>query len=157
MASLEKLKGITAAQIERLQKAGVGGTEILLTRGSTPDGRKQIAKSTRISLNRVTDWVHRADLMRIKGVDDDYARLLSRAGVHSIVDLSTRNPMELEGEIEIAAAMERLVKRVPTRVRLGQWIEQARLMVRHVWYHDTWGEAELTGTEAPSLFPAPRV
>jgi len=157
MASLEKLKGISEAQIARLQKAGIGGTEILLKRGSTPDGRKEIARVTRISLNRVTDWVHRSDLMRIKGVDDDYARLLAHAGVHSIVDLSTRNPIELAGEIEIAAAMERLVKRVPSKARLGQWIEQARLMVRHVWYHDTWGEAELTGTEAPTLFPAPRV
>jgi hypothetical protein len=157
MASLEKLKGINEAQIERLKKAGIRGTETLLTRGSTPDGRKEIAKATRIALNRVTDWVHRSDLMRIKGVDDDYARLLSRAGVHSIVDLSTRNPIELAGEVEIAAAMERLVKRVPHHKVLAGWIEQARLMVRHVWYHDTWGEPALTGMEAPTLFPAPRV
>jgi len=157
MASLEKLKGISEAQIERLQQAGVRGTDTLLKRGSTPDGRKEIAKATRISLSRVTDWVHRADLMRVKGIDDDYARLLARSGVHSIVDLSTRNPMELADEIEIAAAMERLVKRIPGRAKLGEWIEQARLMVRHVWYHDTWGVASLTGTDAPTLFPAPRV
>lgn len=157
MASLEKLKGISDAQIERLRAAGVRGTDTLLTRGSTPDGRKEIAKQTRISLNRVTDWVHRSDLMRVKGIDDDYARLLARSGVHSVVDLSTRNPMELREEIEIAAAVERLTKRLPSKAVLGGWIEQARLMVRHVWYHDTWGEAALTGTEAPSHFPAPRV
>lgn len=157
MASLEKLKGITEAQIGRLRAAGVRGTDTLLKWGSTPDGRKEIAHLTRISLSRVNDWVHRVDLMRIKGVDDDYARLLARTGVHSIVDLSTRNPIELSGEIEIAAAMERLVKRVPSRKVLGGWIEQARLMLRHIWYHDTWGEAWLTGTKAPSLFPAPRV
>jgi len=157
MASLEKLKGITEAQVERLHAAGVRGTDTLLRWGSTPDGRKEIAKETRIGLNRITDWVHRTDLMRVKGIDDDYARLLARAGVHSIVDLSTRNPMELHDEVEIAAAMERLVKRLPSRKVLGGWIEQARLMVRHVWYHDTWGEPELTGTQAPSLFPTPRV
>jgi predicted flap endonuclease-1-like 5' DNA nuclease len=157
MANLDKLTGITAAQIERLEKAGVRGTTDLLTWGSTPDGRKEIAHRTKIAINRVTDWVHRSDLMRIKGVNDDYARLLSRAGVHSIVDLSTRNPAELSEEIEIAAAVERLVKRIPSRKTLGGWIEQARLMLRHVWYHDTWGEASLTGTEAPTHFPAPRV
>ncbi|MFH1104549.1 MAG: DUF4332 domain-containing protein [Actinomycetota bacterium] len=157
MASLEKLKGISEQQIERLHAAGVRGTEGLLKWGSTPDGRKQIAHQTRISLNRITDWVHRVDLMRVKGIDDDYARLLARAGVHSIVDLSTRNPIELDGEIEIAAAVERLVKRVPSRKVLGGWIEQARLMLRHVWYHDTWGEPSVTGREAPGLFPTPRV
>jgi hypothetical protein len=157
MASLDTLKGINEAQIERLHSAGVRGTADLLMWGSTPDGRKEIAHKAKISLNRVTDWVHRSDLMRVKGVNDDYARLLARAGVHSIVDLSTRNPIELSDEIEIAAAIERLVKRVPSRKMLGGWIEQARLMLRHVWYHDTWGEASLTGTQAPTMFPAPRV
>lgn len=157
MTSLAKLIGITDAQIQRLEAAGVHKTETLLKRGSTPDGRKELAKATRISLSRVTDWVHRADLIRVKGVNDDYARLLNRAGVHSIVDLSTRNPIELSGEIAIAAAMERLVKRVPSRTVLGGWIEQSRLMVRNVWYHDTWGVSSLTGTEAPNMFPAPRV
>lgn len=145
MASLEKLKGITEGQMERLRGSGVKNTDALLRWGSTPDGRREIAKASKVSVQRITDWVHRADLMRIKGVDDDYARLLMRAGVHSVVDLSTRNPLELEGEIEIAAAIERLVKRTPRQATLTAWIEQARFLVRHVWYHDTWGDETLTG------------
>src|SRR3989304_2425096 len=60
MTSLAKLIGITDAQIQRLEAADVHKTETLLKRGSTPDGRKELAKATRISLSRVTDWVHRA-------------------------------------------------------------------------------------------------
>lgn len=155
MASLEKLKGITVGQMDRLRGAGVKGTETLLKWGSTPDGRLEIARASKISVQRITDWVHRSDLMRIKGVDDDYARLLVRAGVHSVVDLSTRNPRELEDEIEIAAAIERLVKRTPRLATLSTWIEQARFMVRHVWYHDTWGDEALTGRPRPS-YQGPR-
>jgi hypothetical protein len=95
--------------------------------------------------------------MRVKGVSDDYARLLARAGVHDIADLSTRNPAELAEEVVIASAVERDVKRLPSRAKIGEWIEQARLMLRHIWYHDTWGDEKMTGRKAPSLFPAPRV
>src|SRR3990172_10537928 len=103
MTSLAKLIGITDAQIQRLEAADVHKTETLLKRGSTPDGRKELAKATRISLSRVTDWVHRADLIRVKGVNDDYARLLNRAGGPTIVDPSTRNPNELSGAVAISA------------------------------------------------------
>lgn len=155
MAKLEKLNGIGDKQIARLMKAGIKNTDQLLKWGSTPDGRSEIAAATKIGVRRIADWVHRSDLMRLKGVDDDYARLLVRAGVSGVVDLSTRNPMELAGEVEIAAAMERLDKKTPRAATLTNWIEQARLMLRNVWYHDTWGPPELTG-RAPKRYQGPR-
>lgn len=155
MAKLEKLKGIGDKQIERLHKAGIKSTDALLKWGSTPDGRTEIGGVTKISTRRIADWVHRCDLMRIKGVDDDYARLLARAGVDGIVDLSTRNPMELAGEVAIAAAIERLDKKIPREATLVNWVEQARLMIRQVWYHDTWGAPSLTG-RPPKRYQGPR-
>jgi hypothetical protein len=157
MAGLTSLKGITEKQIERLKDAGVPGTSKLLKWGSTPDGRREIARAAKVSIQRISNWVQRADLMRVKGVNDDYARLLARAGVEDIADLSTRNPAELADEIEVASAVERDVKRLPSRAMIGKWIEWARLNIRHVWYHDTWGDEDVTGRRAPSLFPAPRV
>jgi len=157
MAGLTSLKGITDKQIERLKEAGVRGTAKLLTWGSTPDGRREIAKAAKVPIQRIANWVQRSDLMRVKGVNDDYARLLARAGVEDIADLSTRNPAELADEVEIAAAVERDVRRLPSKAMLAEWIEQARLMIRHVWYHDTWGDEEVTGRRPPAVFPAPRV
>jgi predicted flap endonuclease-1-like 5' DNA nuclease len=157
MAGLTSLKGITDKQIDRLKEAGVRGTAKLLTWGSTPDGRREIARAAKIPIQRVANWVQRADLMRVKGVNDDYARLLARAGVEDIADLSTRNPAVLAGEVEIASAVERDVKRLPSKAMIGKWIEQARLMIRHVWYHDTWGDEAVTGRRPPAVFPAPRV
>src|SRR3990172_4250806 len=155
MAKLEKLKGIGDRQIERLHKTGIRSSEGLLKWGSTPDGRSEIGALTKISTRRIADWVHRCDLMRINGVDDDYARLLARAGVAGVVDLSTRNPMELAGEVDIAAAIEALKKKTPREATLANWVEQARLMLRHVWYHDTWGAPSLTG-RAPKRYQGPR-
>ncbi len=84
MEDLAKLQGISKAQIGKLRKADIRVLDDLLVTGSTIQGRTELAQQTRISLSRVTNWVHRADLMRINGIDDDYARVLARAGVTSI-------------------------------------------------------------------------
>ena len=155
MEDLEKLQGISKTQIGKLHKAGIRGLGTLLVKGSTVQGRSELAKETRISVNRIINWVHRADLMRVKGIDDDYARVLARAGVTSIVDLSTRNPQHLAGEVDLAASIEG-VKRVPRHATMKKWIEEARHRVRHIWYHDTIGDPELTGIPTTE-WPGPTV
>jgi len=155
MDDLEKLQGISTAQIDKLHKAGIRGLETLLVKGSTVQGRSELAGKTRISVNRIMNWVHRADLMRVKGIDDDYARVLARAGVTSIVDLSTRNPHQLAGEVDLAASIEG-IRRVPRHTSIKKWVEEARHRVRHIWYHDTIGDPELTGIPTTE-WPGPTV
>lgn len=155
MSELEKLHGISKTQIKSLQKAGVDSLDDLLVRGSTNQGRAELARTTRISSQRLLNWVHRADLMRIRGVDDDYARVLARAGVTSVVDLSTRNPSKLAEEVEVAASIEG-VKRTPRHASLRKWVEEALHLVRHVWYHDTIGDPTLTGVPT-TKWPGPTV
>jgi predicted flap endonuclease-1-like 5' DNA nuclease len=155
MEDLEKLQGISKAQMAKLRKADIGVLDDLLVVGSTIQGRTELAQQTRIALNRVTNWVHRADLMRINGIDDDYARVLARAGVTSIVDLSTRNPKKLADEVRVAASIEG-TKRVPRHASIKKWVEEARHLVRHVWYHDTIGHPDLTGIPT-TQWPGPTV
>ncbi len=155
MEDLKKLQGISKAQIAKLHKAGIRGLGTLLVKGSTLEGRTELSQQTRIASNRIMNWVHRADLMRVIGIDDDYARVLARAGVTSIVDLSTRNPRQLAGEVKVAAVIEG-VQRVPRHASLKKWIEEARHRVRHVWYHDTLGDPELTGIPT-TQWPGPVV
>jgi predicted flap endonuclease-1-like 5' DNA nuclease len=155
MEDLEKLQGISKAQMVKLKKAGVSDLDELLVRASTREGRLELASKSRISNNRLLNWVHRADLMRIKGIDDDYARVLARAGVTSIVELSTHNPAELAENVAVAASIEG-VSRVPRIASLRKWIEQARHLVRHVWYHDTIGHPDLTGIPT-TQWPGPTV
>ncbi len=155
MEDLKKLQGISKAQIAKLHKAGIRGLGTLLVKGSTLEGRTELSQQTRIASNRIMNWVHRADLMRIIGIDDDHARVLARAGVTSIVDLSTRNPRQLAAEVRVAAVIED-VQRVPRHASLKKWVEEARHRVRHVWYHDTIGDPDLTGIPT-TKWPGPVV
>ncbi len=155
MEDLEKLQGISKARIAKLHKAGIRGLGTLLVKGSTLEGRTELSQQTRIASNRIMNWVHRADLMRVTGIDDDYARVLARAGVTSIVDLSRRNPRQLAAEVRVAAVIED-VQRVPRHASLKKWVEEARHRVRHVWYHDTIGDPDLTGIPT-TKWPGPVV
>lgn len=156
MARLDSLKGITAKQMQALADAKVKSTQTLLRVGSTPDGRKDLARETKVDARRIENWVHRIDLARVKGITDDFARLLIRAGVESVVDLSTCNPGDLAADLRAAEAIERTGRRLPSEAVLQRWIEDARLMLRNVWYHDTWGDEERTG-RAPAKYAGPRV
>ena len=155
MEDLKKLQGISKAQIAKLHKAGIRGLGTLLVKGSTLEGRTELSQQTRIASNRIMNWVHRADLMRVTGIDDDHARVLARAGVTSMVDLSMRNLRQLAAEVRVAAVIED-VQRVPRHASLKKWVEEARHRVRHVWYHDTIGDPDLTGIPT-TRWPGPVV
>ena len=57
MEDLEKLQGISKAQIAKLHKAGIRGLGTLLVKGSTLEGRTELSKETRIASNRITGCI----------------------------------------------------------------------------------------------------
>ena len=128
MDDLEKLQGISTAQIDKLHKAGIRGLETLLVKGSTVQGRSELAGKTRISVNRIMNWVHRADLMRVKGIGSEYADLLEVAGVDTIRELRRRNPSNLLETLIVLNTRKRLVRRLPTEGMVSAWIEEAKVV-----------------------------
>jgi predicted flap endonuclease-1-like 5' DNA nuclease len=64
-------------------------------------------------------------LTAVKGIGDDYARLLRAAGVSSVEQLATRDADALRGTLHEANDREGLVGRVPSADRIRSWIERA--------------------------------
>jgi predicted flap endonuclease-1-like 5' DNA nuclease len=134
MAKLEIIEGIGPVYAEKLRAAGVRSVHALLHKGSTPAGRKALEEKTAIAGERILDWVNRADLLRIRGVGEEYSDLLEWAGVDTVPELAQRNPENLHKRMLEVNAEKRAVRRPPTSKTVARWVAQAKTMERIVSY-----------------------
>jgi predicted flap endonuclease-1-like 5' DNA nuclease len=134
MAKLEIIEGIGPFYAEKLRAAGIRSVNALLRAGATPEGRRELQEETGIGHEYVLDWVNRADLMRIRGIGEEYSDLLEKAGVDTVAELAQRNPGNLYNKILEVNEEKRLVRRPPTRDMVARWIEQAKTLERIVSY-----------------------
>jgi predicted flap endonuclease-1-like 5' DNA nuclease len=134
MAKLEIIEGIGPIYAEKLRAAGVRSVAALLRAGATPEGRKELEEKAGIGHEYILDWVNRADVMRVRGVGEEYSDLLEKAGVDTVPELAQRNPDHLYQKIIRVNEEKELVRRPPTRNMVARWIEQAKTMDRAVFY-----------------------
>jgi len=134
MTKLEVIEGIGAVYAEKLRAAGIGSIEALLKAGATAKERKVLEETTGIGHEYILDWVNRADLMRIKGVSEEYSDLLEKAGVDTVPELGQRNADNLRAKMLEVNAESQLVRRPPSRDMVANWIEQAKNLDRVVSY-----------------------
>ncbi len=134
MTKLAEIEGIGPVYEGKLAKAGVATVEALLDVGCTPAGRKKLAEATGISGKRILRWVNHADLYRIKGVARQYAELLEKAGVDTVVELSGRKAENLVQKMIQVNKQYNLVNNVPELGQVAAWIAEANTLPRKVTY-----------------------
>jgi predicted flap endonuclease-1-like 5' DNA nuclease len=132
MAKILDVEGIGPTYAKKLVAAGIKTTEDLLNVAGGPEGRKDLAEKTGISEKNILEWVNLSDLMRIKGVGEEYSDLLEEAGVDTVVELATRNPDNLYAKIIEINETKKLVRRPPTLANVKSWVEQAKTLPRKV-------------------------
>ncbi len=128
MASLERIEGIGKKYARALAACGVRTTERLLEEAGTKKGRRSLAERSGCSEAQILEWVNRADLMRIRGVGEEYSDLLERTGVDSVRELRRRNPENLHAALlaRNARSRGRLVRRPPSLSEVERWVAHAR-------------------------------
>ena len=126
MASIDAIEGIGHKYATKLRKAKVRTTEALLKTGATRKGRKELAETTGLTEDQLLEWVNRADLMRVRGVGEEYSDLLEAAGVDTVKELRRRNAANLLGAMVDVNAKKRLVRRLPTQSMVERWIAHAK-------------------------------
>jgi len=134
MPKLENVEGIGEVYGAKLREVGIRSINTLLQKGSTPQGRKEIAEKSGISGKRILTWVNHADLKRIKGVERQYSELLEAAGVDTVVELAQRNPENLHKKMLETNAEKQLVRRPPSLSMVTDWIDQAKNLPRVIHY-----------------------
>ncbi len=134
MAKLLEIEGIGPAYAAKLKAAGIGTTVALLEKGATPKGRKEIAEASKISDSLILQWVNHVDLFRIKGVGSEYADLLEAAGVDTVPELAQRKAENLFEKMIAVNEQKKLVRRLPLKSQVADWIEQAKKLPRTISY-----------------------
>ena len=134
MGSIDTIEGIGIRNATRLRKQRIRTTEALLKKGATRAGRRSIAKATGLTAKQILEWVNRADLMRVKGVGEEYSDLLEAAGVDTVKELRNRNPENLLARMTEINRSKRLVRRLPTMVMVEGWVDHAKQLDPIVTY-----------------------
>lgn len=132
---IEEIEGIGPVTAEKFGKAGVNTVEDLLEKGKTAQGRDSLASATGLSSDKVLDFVKMADLFRIKGVGQEYAELLLKAGIDSVKELSFRDAEYVYRKVtEIAESTgTQVVRRVPSLKELEKWVQHAKELPAVIW------------------------
>ena len=134
MTKLESIEGIGPVYAEQLRAAGIATVEALLAAGATPAGRQQVEDKSGIGHALTLEWVNLADLMRIKGIGEEYSDLLEEAGVDTVKELRNRVPEHLYEAIVRTNEAKRLVRRLPTLGIVRDWVQQAKSLPPKVTY-----------------------
>jgi len=128
MASITTIEGIGAKYRKALIAGGIKTTGALLKEGCTKKGRKALAASSGCTEKQILGWVNRADLMRVRGVGEEYSDLLEASGVDTVKELRNRKPANLHAKmLEVNSAKKRaLVRRPPSLGEVERWVAHAK-------------------------------
>lgn len=125
---IEKIEGIGPKYGKVLRKYGIATVEALLKKGASKKGRVEISKGTKISEKLILEWVNLADLIRIKGIGEEYSDLLEEAGVDTVKELRNRKPENLHAKMLEVNAKKKLVRRPPALSTVKDWVKQAKAL-----------------------------
>jgi len=134
MTKLAKIEGIGQVFSGKLEAVGISTLEELLATASTPKGRQDLAAKSDISEKLILEWANRADLFRIKGIGEEYSDLLEAAGVDTVPELAQRNADNLYAALKSTNAAKKLVRKLPSRDQIADWIDQAGKLPRVMTY-----------------------
>ena len=132
--NIAKIEGIGPKYAEILRKHGIKTTERLLKDGASKKGRQALAEKTGLSEKLVLEWVNLSDLMRIKGVGEEYSDLLEEAGVDTVKELRNRNAENLFKAVTETNQKKKLVRRPPSQKEITNWVKQAKKLPPVVTY-----------------------
>jgi len=126
MAKIIKIEGIGPKYAKKLVNYGIRTTERLLLIAAHKRGREDLSEQTKIPEKLILEWVNLADLIRIKGIGEEYSDLLEEAGVDTVKELGRRRPDALYSTLVDINREKNLVRRIPSRKDVEIWVRRAK-------------------------------
>ncbi len=130
---IDKLHGMTTELAQALIAKGIKDAEALLAAAGAKEAREELAGKLGLETRKLLELCNRADLARIKGIGTVYSDLLEFAGVDTVVELAQRNADNLYAKI-VEVAGEHYVRRIPRAADVADWVAQAKMLGRKIFY-----------------------
>jgi predicted flap endonuclease-1-like 5' DNA nuclease len=128
------IEGVGSVYAGKLREHGIATTAALLRQAGAPAGRRRLAESIGVPEAAVLEWVNRADLVRVKGIGEEFSDLLEAAGVDTVKELRRRKAENLHQSLLATNQEKRLVRRPPSLSEVSRWIEHAKTLEPAVSY-----------------------
>lgn len=125
---VEKIEGVGPKYAAKLEKVGIRNTNQLLDKAATRKGRKELAEASGIDETLILKWANMCDLMRIKGIGEEFSELLEVAGVDTVKELRKRRADNLHKAMSEANTKKKLVRQLPGLGQVESWVVQAKAM-----------------------------
>lgn len=90
--------------------------------------RAELAKTVGVEPAQLTEWINRADLMRLNGVGTEMANLLEECGVDSTKELQHRIAANLHTKLKEVNDQKHITHHAPTEAQVAAWITEAKTM-----------------------------
>src|SRR5690242_21072049 len=87
--------------------------------------KSDLAKKLGVTNPQLTEWINRADLMRLKGVGTEMANLLEECGVDSCKELQHRKADNLYTKLKETNDAKHITHHAPTQAQVQEWITEA--------------------------------
>jgi predicted flap endonuclease-1-like 5' DNA nuclease len=126
---IAEIKGMDEATRTKLADAKITTVEHLLEHTATPSARTTLAKQLGVAGSQLTEWINRADLMRLKGVGTEMANLLEECGVDSCKELQHRKAENLYTKLKTTNDEKHITHHAPTLAQVEAWIAEAATFV----------------------------
>ncbi|MCG8444752.1 MAG: DUF4332 domain-containing protein [Hyphomicrobiales bacterium] len=120
------IEGIGPVYAGKLEAAGIKTTGALLKRAASPKGRKDLSSESGLEESQILKWANMADLMRVKGVGEEYSELLEAAGVDTVKELRNRRADNLHAKMVEVNAEKKLVRVLPGLSNVERWVAHAK-------------------------------
>ena len=125
MASIKNIQSINKACAQALIESGVRTTEQLIEAGSTSTDRMKLADETHLTHELVKEWVHKADLFRIKGMSGEHVELLCGLGYCTVPKIAYLRADDVFNELDNTVLPE-FKGNIPTIRQLEAYINSAK-------------------------------
>lgn len=131
-SDLLMVDNISPLKVRKLEGIGIRSRSDLLRAGRSQLGRQDIARRTGIGVRQLTDWINKADLLRIEGpppLNMAAIRLLEVAGIETVADLAGARPEAIHRKLVEYGKRQGPDLRLPSIADVTVWVEVAGSLV----------------------------